>query len=107
MTEFTPEFLKKWSSILDDMDGECKNLEWILSIELHFNDGSQPAYIDVQELLKTHSAWKLEKIIDDEMKLFGSRLSHTAINLMVDKIGEEVQPITDGVLKNLQLEDEE
>lgn len=91
----------KWEHLLDEVQMEDIPLDYIDRLELFFNDGKPPAFIDITLLLKDQKSWKLEKIINKELDKINDILDRVDFHLNIEKVVHTIDSATSEVLKNL------
>lgn len=102
MTEkLSKDFINKWSHLLSEIEMDDVPIEYIDRLELYFNDGRNPAYIDIQMMLESEQPWRLEKRITEELDAIDDVLDRVDFHLNLEKVVETVDGATKETLKKL------
>lgn len=99
--KFSKEFIKKWSHLLSEVDMHDVPIEYINRLELFFNDGRKPAYIDIPLLLEQDRPWKIERMIEKELESIDDVLERVDFHLNFEKVVNTVDDATNTILKKL------
>lgn len=76
-------------------------LEYIERLELFFNNGDNPAYIEIEPLLQDQPSWKLEKLINRELEEINDILERVDFHLNIEKVVHTIDEETNKLLKDL------
>lgn len=95
------DFSDKWKHLLSELKVEDVPIEFIIRLELYFNNGDIPAFIDIRELLKRHKPDKLEKIINSELEQINDILDYVSFHIDITRVVSEVDSATDKALDKI------
>jgi hypothetical protein len=97
----SPEFLDKWSHILDDVDKRTIPIEFIKKILIKL-EGRKQHTINIERMIKqgleTH---EIENAISSKLIELDDQVVSIEFGLNVESIAEIVQPETDKLLSKL------
>jgi len=97
----SPDFLDKWSHILDDIDKRSIPIEFIKKILIKL-EGRKQHTINIERMLKqgleTH---EIEDAVSSKLIEFDDQVVSIEFGLNVESIAEVVQPETDKLLSKL------
>lgn len=97
----SPEFLAKWEHILEDVEKNKIPIQFIkkLIVRLH---GRRRHTINIERLM-SHGleAEDVEEVLNRKLEELDSDITSVEFILNVESIAQNVQPITDNLLKNL------
>ena len=99
--KFTKEFVDKWEYLLNEVDMDDVPLDYIDRLELFFNDGKPPAFIDITSLLQEQNSYKLEQTINKELDKIEDVLERVDFHLNIEKVVQTVDTATSKTLKDL------
>ena len=95
------EFIDKWEYLLNEVEMDDIPLDYIERLELFFNDGKPPAFIDITSLLQDQKSWKLEQTINKELDKIEDILERVDSHLNLEKVVETIDTATSETLKDL------
>lgn len=97
----SPDFLDKWSHILDDVDKRAIPIEFIKKILIKL-EGRKQHTINIERMIKqgleTH---EIEDAVSSKLIEFDDQVVSIEFGLNVESIAEVVQPETDKLLSKL------
>jgi hypothetical protein len=97
----SPEFLDKWSHILDDVDKRAIPIEFIKKILIKL-EGRKQHTINIERMIKqgleTH---EIEDAVSSKLIQLDDQVISIEFGLNVESIAEVVQPETDKLLSKL------
>lgn len=97
----TPEFLKKWESIIEDVDKVKVPVQFIKKIVVKMT-GKKQHTINIQTLLKQGlDPEEIEEVISRKLHELDPLITSFEFILNVESIAETVQPHTDKLLNKL------
>lgn len=97
----TPEFLKKWESIIEDVDKVKVPVQFIKKIVVKMT-GKKQHTINIQNLLKQGlDPDEIEEVISRKLHELDPLITSFEFILNVESIAETVQPHTDKLLNKL------
>lgn len=100
-TKLSKDFIEKWSHLLSEIEMEDVPIEYIERMELFFNNGDKPAFIDVTQLLEHNKPWMIEKLLSEELDNIDDILDRVDFHLNLEKVVKVVGEATNDALKNL------
>jgi len=95
------EFIEKWKHLLSEIEMQDVPIEYIERLELYFNNGQKPAFIDVTKLLEQDKSWRIEKKIEEELVAIDDILDRVDFHLNFDKVVTAVDAATTETLKKI------
>lgn len=97
----TPEFIKKWEHILEDVEKSRVPVQFIKKIVIRMV-GKKQHTINIQNLLKQGlSPDEVEEVVSRKLNELDPLITSFEFILNVESIAETVQPQTDKILGNL------
>lgn len=99
--KFSKEFIEKWSHLIEDIDMDDVPIQFVDRLELYFNNGQNPAFIDITLLLEDEKPRKVEKRITMELDAIDDILDRVDFHLNLEKVVETVDIATKDTLKKL------
>ena len=97
----TPEFLKKWESIIEDVDKVKVPVQFIKKIVVKMT-GKKQHTINIQTLLKQGlDPEEIEEVVSRKLHELDPLITSFEFILNVESIAETVQPHTDKLLNKL------
>lgn len=97
----SPDFLKKWSHILADVDKRTIPIEFIKKLVVKL-EGRRQHTINVEKMLKQNFLPEdIEEVVSSKLIDFDDRVVGIEFILNVESIAEVVQPETDKLLSKL------
>ena len=76
-------------------------IEYIERVDLYFNNGKNPSFIDITALLKEQKPWKIERVIERELDAIDEILERVDFHLNFEKVVRLVDTATKDTLKKL------
>lgn len=99
--KLSKDFIEKWSHLLSEIEMEDVPIEYIERLELFFNNGDQPAFIDVTKLLELNRPRKIEKLLNKELDNIDDILDRVDFHLNLEKVVKVVGEATSDTLKDI------
>lgn len=97
----TPEYLRKWEHILEDIDKHKVPVQFIKKIVVRMI-GKKQHTINIQSLLKQGlDPEEIEEVVGRKLNELDPLITSFEFVLNVESIAETVQPQTDRILGNL------
>lgn len=100
-SKLSKDFIDKWSHLLSEIDMDDVPIEYIERMELYFNNGDNPAFIDVTRLLESNKPHRIEKILSKELEDIDDILDRVDFHLDLEKVVKVVGEATDDALKKI------
>jgi hypothetical protein len=97
----SPEFLAKWEHILEDVEKHKIPIQFIKKLIVRLQ-GKKQHTINIERLMKQGlEPEDVEEVLNRKLEELDSTITSVEFILNVESIALNVQPITDGLLKNL------
>ena len=97
----SPEFMKKWESLLEDVDKKKIPIEFIKKFVVKLQ-GKRQQTLNIEKLLKQGlNPEEVEEVVSRKLMELDDDVVSIEFVLNVESIAETVQPATDQLLKNL------
>lgn len=95
------EFVQKWKHLLEDIDVDDIPVGYLSRLDIHFNDGNPPQYIDVAELLGQHQPVDVEHTIHNTLSNIEDIIDRVDFHVDLEKVVDKVDDATRKTLKDL------
>lgn len=95
------EFVDKWQHLLEEVEMDDVPLEYIERLELHFNDGHPPAFIDIESMMAGNPGWKIERTISEHLESIDDKIERVDFHLNLEKVVDVVDTATEELLKDI------
>lgn len=98
----SPEFLKQWEHIIDDVDKNKVPIEFISKIIIKLQNKRQQT-INIKKLLQQGlEPEQVEMAVSRKLSQYDDEIATVEFILNIESIAETVQPETDKILSKLQ-----
>jgi hypothetical protein len=98
----SPEFMKKWEHIIEDVDKQKIPVEFINKLVIKMK-GKRQQTINIKRFLKQGLAPdQIEEAVSRRLSEYDDDIVSVAFILDIESIAEVVQPETDRLLKNFK-----
>ena len=103
MVQLSDEFLKKWESLINEVDKSDVPVDCLKRVFIRFKDGKTRAH-DISRLKKMkYSKQRIEEFITKKLETYGDSVQGVDFYVDIEAISGIVQKQTDKILNDLQV----